>query len=662
MANEQKIGALLVEVSANIAKYQTAMAQTQRETQQMVSGVQGRLGSLDGHFKAMASGIKTTMAGVAATLTVGAFTGFIKSAINAADEIGKMAQKIGTTTEQLSALKYAGSLADVSMEQLSVGLKQLSKNSLATAAGSKEQVAAFKAMGVEIRNVDGNLKSNNDLVYELADRFAQLKDGNIKTAMSMKLFGKSGADLIPLLNSGAAGLKEMREEAERLGLIIDERTAKAAEQFNDNLTRLKSSATGLSHTLAEDLLPELTRITDQLVRASQAKGGWSSIYEFSKAFLPNPNDPSVFPGGSPTKGTPWQPSKHIGSTFESMMRGPASPMEAYNPYPTRSAFPGPKAVPIPSSKREDRESVLQRYLASLGSGRSTGNKGTRSAGFKADNYDLNAAKKDGGLYDWRDILEATEALGNFTAKLQAPELKEPIFNLGFTDVTFQTLEEQQEAAASALQVQQEELGLTADALGDLARRYDETFGIRIPSALEGTQLALADYGRMAADSTTQAFLIANDALGGLEDALTDFVTTGKADVKGLVNSILADFARMNIQKSVTGPLSDLLSNGLSSLFGGGSLSSRAAKIDIGWLGEYATGTDYVPRTGTYLLHQGEAVITAADNAMRRSSGGESAGQSLTISVPVTVNGNNWDSRGLRDEIETVVHKWVGRHS
>lgn len=636
------------------------------KTEQAFRQVKGSLndlgnaaGGISGKFSAVSAGIGGAALAVGVTVA-----GMVKTAIDAADELGKTSQKVGVTVEQLSALKYAGSLADVSMGQLSVGLKQLSKNSLEAAAGSKSQLGAFKALGIEIRNVDGNLKSNNDLVYELADRFAALKDSNLKTAIAMKIFGKSGADLIPLLNSGAEGLKTMRDEAERLGLIIDERTAKAAEQFNDNLTRLKSSASGLGFALATDLLPELTRITDQLVKASQARGGFAGIYEFTKAFLPDPNDPGGFPGGTPFNGTPWQPSKHVGSTLAGMMQQPASPLLAYNPYPVNPSMPSPKAVGLAVGGKQrtapSLESTLAAYLKLQESGGKPSGKYGRGAK-AADDYDLNAAKKDGGLYDWRDILEATEALGNFTAKLQAPELKEPIFNLGFTDVTFQTLEEQQEAAASALQVQQEELGLTADALGELARRYDETFGIRIHSALEGTQLALADYGRMAADSTTQAFLIANDALGGLEDALTDFVTTGKADFKGLVDSILADVARMTIQKSITGPLSNLLSNGLSSLFGGGSLSSRAAKIDIGWLGEYATGTDYVPRTGPYLLHQGEAVITAADNAMNRSSAA-TAGQSLAISVPVTVNGNNWDERGLRDEIETVVHKWVGRHS
>lgn len=626
------------------------------KTEQAFRQVKGSLndlgnaaGGISGKFSAVSAGIG------GAALAVGvAMAGMVKTAIDAADELGKTSQKVGVTVEQLSALKYAGSLADVSMGQLSVGLKQLSKNSLEAAAGSKSQLGAFKALGIEIRNVDGNLKSNNDLVYELADRFAALKDSNIKTAIAMKIFGKSGADLIPLLNSGAEGLKAMRDEAERLGLIIDERTAKAAEKFNDDITRLKSSASGLGYVLAEGLLPALNQVVEGMNKVTQAEGFWGKVEEFQRLAMQRVHGQFLLDG------TPWQPSEHVGSTLAGMMQQPASPLLAYNPYPVNPSMPSPKAVGLAVGGKQKAatslESTLAAYLKLQESGGKPSAKYGRGAK-AADDYDLNVAKKDGGLYDWRDILEATEALGNFTAKLQAPELKEPIFNLGFSTVEFESLEEQQEKAAEGLRIQQDELALTADALGELARRYDETFGIRIPSALEGTQLALADYGRMAADSTTQAFLIANDALGGLEDALTDFVTTGKADFKSLVDSILADVARMTIQKSITGPLSEILSN----VFGGESLSSRAAKIDIGWLGEYATGTDYVPRTGPYLLHQGEAVITAADNAMNRSSAA-TAGQSLAISVPVTVNGNNWDSRGLRDEIETVVHKWVGRHS
>lgn len=600
------------------------------KTDQAFRQVKGRFAEMDNAAKGLSSRL-TTLSGLAGSLGVafsaGAFTTWIKGSIDAADAIEEMAEKTGASIRGLSELKYAGQITGVSMESLGIGLKQLAKNLYAATEGSNEQAKAFRLLLGEQWQVITANKNTDEVLKLLAGGFSKVDDETTKVALAMKIFGKSGTDLLPILNQGTQGLADMSKEAHTLGVVFSDDAAKAAAQFNDNLQMLKASFAGIGVGIVNHVMMPLLDFTKSTM---QAQVTWM-------AFMDKLQQVDKFK---------W--SGLIGSNRDELKRQFAIIDEAafgqINEIEARfSARPKPTISP-----------------GSTGGGSGAPVSVLRSKPSAAA-YDLNAAKREGGLYDWRDILEATEALGNFTAKLQAPEMKKPIFDLGFSSVEFESLEEQQEKAAEALRIQQEELALTADALGELARRYDETFGIRIPSALEGTQLALADYGRMAADSTTQAFLIANDALGGLEDALTDFVTTGKADFKSLVDSILADVARMTIQKSITGPLSELLSNGLSSLFGGGSLSSRAAKIDIGWLGEYATGTDYVPRTGPYLLHQGEAVITAADNAINRSSAA-TAGQSLAISVPVTVNGNNWDSRGLRDEIETVVHKWVGRHS
>ena len=62
-----------------------------------------------------------------------------------------------------------------------------------------------------------------------------MEDGAGKTALAIKLFGKSGADLIPLLNQGRAGIKELTDEAAKLGIVISTETAAKAEQFNDTL-------------------------------------------------------------------------------------------------------------------------------------------------------------------------------------------------------------------------------------------------------------------------------------------------------------------------------------------------------------------------------------------------------------------------------------------
>lgn len=209
--------------------------------------------------------INGLLAGIGVGVSAGALTAMVKDAIDFADEMGKAAQKVGVTTEALSGLKYAADLSDVSFETLQQGLKKLSVNMQDAATGGKTASEAFKLVGVGVKDSTGNLKGADVVLKELAARFEQMPDGAEKTALAVKLLGKSGAELIPLLNGGADGIAAMTEEAAKFGKIVDSETARAAEQFNDDMTRLKASVTGVGMSIAKDLLPTLNVIAESLV-------------------------------------------------------------------------------------------------------------------------------------------------------------------------------------------------------------------------------------------------------------------------------------------------------------------------------------------------------------------------------------------------------------
>lgn len=181
-----------------------------------------------------------------------------QAAINHADEIGKMAQKVGMTTEALSRLEYAARLSDVSLGELQVGLGQLSKNMEAGTAG-------LDALGISVMTADGRLRSTNEVFLEVAERFSTIEDGAGKTAIAMDIFGRSGANLIPLLNSGRDGLAEMAAEADRLGLTISGNASQAAERFNDNVTRIQAALGGLTNQIAQGVAPRMADLTERMI-------------------------------------------------------------------------------------------------------------------------------------------------------------------------------------------------------------------------------------------------------------------------------------------------------------------------------------------------------------------------------------------------------------
>lgn len=235
-----------------------------------LDGLSGGLSKVSGLLSTFGIGAGLSGAGIAA---------FVKSSIDAADEMGKLSQRVGVGTEALSALSYAASLSDVSTESLANGLKKLAVNAADTAKGTGEARDAFAALGINVKDSTGNLKGADVLMGEVAGQFAQFEDGAAKTALAVKLFGKAGADLIPMLNAGAQGLADMRAEAERLGIIISPEQAKAAEAFNDDLTRMAARAKGVGLSLSGPLLDGMNAVLERWSRAAQLSGNGYNFFD-----------------------------------------------------------------------------------------------------------------------------------------------------------------------------------------------------------------------------------------------------------------------------------------------------------------------------------------------------------------------------------------------
>ena len=222
--------------------------------------------------------VKGLLAGLGVSLSVAGFATMIKSAIDAADQLNKLSQKIGISVEALSTLRFAAQLSDVSLETLQKGIKGLSQNIAEANTGVGDGAQVFDALGISVKNADGSMKSTEAVLLQVADVFANLEDGAVKTALAVKLFGKSGMDMIPFLNQGAAGITQLTAEAERLGLKLTTETARSAEAFNDNLTALKASSSSLGIALARDFLPELTNITNAMREAANEAGTLKALW------------------------------------------------------------------------------------------------------------------------------------------------------------------------------------------------------------------------------------------------------------------------------------------------------------------------------------------------------------------------------------------------
>lgn len=263
------IGALRVILGADTAAFETGL-----------NNAQSKLGVFGANMGKIGAGLAVGLAGAAVAVgAVGAAVSVaVKGAIDDADKLGKMAQSFGIPVEELSRLKHAADLSGVGVEELGKSVGKLSKSMMEVAGGAAGPATqAFKALGISVKESDGTLKSSTQVMTELAGKFAGMEDGAGKTALAMMLFGKSGASMIPLLNQGSAGLRDMMMEADRLGIVIDTRTAKAAEDFNDNLTRLGKVKDGIVLKITAGMLPALQRMSEAMLQASMDSKGLETV-------------------------------------------------------------------------------------------------------------------------------------------------------------------------------------------------------------------------------------------------------------------------------------------------------------------------------------------------------------------------------------------------
>lgn len=202
-------------------------------------------------------GISTAAGGVAA-----AMVGMATKAAASADDLATLANQTGFTVEELQKMQYASDFVDVSMESMTGSVTKLTKN---MASGS----AVFDTLGISITDANGNMRDATDVWYESLDALSKVTNETERDQLSMELFGKSAMEMAGIVDDGGASLRALGEEAEATGLILSEDAVESAHAFNDQIDKLKNTATqaffSAGAALAESLIPELEELVNKVV-------------------------------------------------------------------------------------------------------------------------------------------------------------------------------------------------------------------------------------------------------------------------------------------------------------------------------------------------------------------------------------------------------------
>lgn len=212
----------------------------------------------------LAKGLAVGGAAIAAG-SAAALVGIVKGAKGVSeygDNVDKMSQKLGLSSDAYQKWDYVLNLAGTDMGSMTTGLKTLTNKFDDAKNGSEGAQEMFSKLGISME--DASKMSREDLFQAAINGLQGMEDTTERAALANDLFGKSGQNLAPLFNQSAKATKEQMALAEKYGMVMPEATVKASAAFQDSLTTMQGASTGLKNRLLGEFLPSMTKITDGL--------------------------------------------------------------------------------------------------------------------------------------------------------------------------------------------------------------------------------------------------------------------------------------------------------------------------------------------------------------------------------------------------------------
>lgn len=197
---------------------------------------------------------KTEKISAAAGIAAAGMLGMAAKAASTADDLLTLSNVTGFSVEELQKMKYASDRIDVSMDTMAGSVTKLTKN---MASGAD----VFDQLGVSITDQNGNMRNATDVWYDAVAALGKIENETERDQVSMELFGKSAMEMAGVVDDGGEALKSLGEEAEATGNILSQDAVEDAVAFNDQIDKLKATASqaflSAGAALADTLVPAL---------------------------------------------------------------------------------------------------------------------------------------------------------------------------------------------------------------------------------------------------------------------------------------------------------------------------------------------------------------------------------------------------------------------
>ena len=189
-----------------------------------------------------------------------------------ADELITKSMVTGLSTETLQQWKYAENLIDVSVETMTGSLTKLTRAMYDAQTGNAAAAETFQALGISITDSSGQLRSAEEVFYEVIDALGGVESQTERDALAMKIMGRSAQDLNPLILQGSDALRELAEEAEAAGYVLDESQIKKLGEVDDAYQRMQLTIDATKNQIATEFAPASKAAMETFSKVVQQAG------------------------------------------------------------------------------------------------------------------------------------------------------------------------------------------------------------------------------------------------------------------------------------------------------------------------------------------------------------------------------------------------------
>ena len=217
--------------------------------------------------------LKDAVAGLA-----GAFKSAVGDSAKFADEIMTMATTTGISAQSLQEYAYMSELVDTSVDTIAGSMKKLTKSMYSAGTGSKTASGNFAKLGVSIKDMNGNFRSNEDVFFDVLTALSGVADETERDAIAMDIFGRSAQELYPLMQQGKEGIEALRIEAQQAGYVLsDEQLAKLGA-VDDAYVRWNNTLDVVKRNIAVGVAPAIEAFL-ATIQNMVAEVDWEAVGE-----------------------------------------------------------------------------------------------------------------------------------------------------------------------------------------------------------------------------------------------------------------------------------------------------------------------------------------------------------------------------------------------